>query len=417
MPYEEQPPTAEDLPQTDGGGESAQHPFTTLENIGLDGVQLMPLDRVAAYDNEDRKVSVEEQLKRVNYNVDSVQGRYDRAVKATIDFMNGKFKGTTGSDTGTTSGAGADTVLKADKFGGGPAKPGPGHNWKKAPSTTRFGDGSDNPNEGTSYGAGTFKELCDAGVFGFAIYPGHNSNTPAELVKAAPKLNQTINGKKPGQLIVKHGDKYAICTWIDNGPGAEGGGRYLDLLGPAAEYLGVSLTDVEWDFVGTGDTIATSSDAGGASTLGQAVVNLAMKQRGKPYGWGDTGPNSFDCSGLVVWCFMKIAGISMPRVAADQAADHGTKIDRNKMVPGDCVYFAYDGGKGKVHHVGIYIGNGEFVHAPKTGDVVKVSKLTSRHDFACAKRHWTQKEADDYAKKHGGQQSASANKPSPQQVK
>ncbi|WP_344442539.1 C40 family peptidase [Kitasatospora nipponensis] len=98
------------------------------------------------------------------------------------------------------------------------------------------------------------------------------------------------------------------------------------------------------------------------------AVRFAYAQLGKPYVWGATGPGSFDCSGLTgaAWA---AAGVALPRVSQDQwnAGQHVAKAD---LQPGDLVFFF-----GDLHHVGIYIGNGQMIHAPRTGENVMVLPL------------------------------------------
>lgn len=98
------------------------------------------------------------------------------------------------------------------------------------------------------------------------------------------------------------------------------------------------------------------------------VVGVAMSQLGKPYVWGAAGPDAFDCSGLVTWAFAQL-GVSVPHSSFAQAG-MGTPVPRDQLEPGDLVFFDGNG------HVGIYIGGGQFVHAPNTGDVVKISSLS-----------------------------------------
>ena len=100
----------------------------------------------------------------------------------------------------------------------------------------------------------------------------------------------------------------------------------------------------------------------------QTVVDTAMAQRGDPYVWGASGPGSFDCSGLTAYAYAA-AGISLPHSSAAQAR-MGTAVSRGDLQPGDLVYFY-----SPVSHIGIYIGNGMMVHAPTSGDVVKVSSV------------------------------------------
>ncbi|HEY6960974.1 MAG TPA: NlpC/P60 family protein [Gaiellaceae bacterium] len=97
------------------------------------------------------------------------------------------------------------------------------------------------------------------------------------------------------------------------------------------------------------------------------VANIALSQLGVPYVWGGSSPSGFDCSGLVMWSFAQV-GVSLPHSSYAQYG-MGVPVSRDQLQPGDLVFF--DG----LGHVGIYIGNGEFVHAPHTGDVVKISNL------------------------------------------
>ncbi len=97
------------------------------------------------------------------------------------------------------------------------------------------------------------------------------------------------------------------------------------------------------------------------------VVAIAMSQLGTPYVWGGAAPGGFDCSGLVMWAYAQV-GVSLPHSTYALFA-MGVPVSRDQLEPGDLVFF--DG----VGHVGIYIGGDEFIHAPHTGDVVKISSL------------------------------------------
>ena len=103
-------------------------------------------------------------------------------------------------------------------------------------------------------------------------------------------------------------------------------------------------------------------------SLGIAALRAALTRQGAPYIWGATGPTTFDCSGLVQWAYRQI-GILMPRVAAAQQ-QVGVPIDPAQAQPGDLVFFG-----DPAYHVGIYVGDGRFLEAPQSGDVVKVAVL------------------------------------------
>jgi len=97
------------------------------------------------------------------------------------------------------------------------------------------------------------------------------------------------------------------------------------------------------------------------------VISIAMQYLGVPYVWGGMSPSGFDCSGLTAYAYAQI-GISLPHHAASQF-NYGVPVSRDDLQPADLVFF---NGLG---HMGMYIGGGQFIHAPHTGDVVKISSL------------------------------------------
>jgi peptidoglycan DL-endopeptidase CwlO len=104
------------------------------------------------------------------------------------------------------------------------------------------------------------------------------------------------------------------------------------------------------------------------SAIGSEVVSIAMRYLGDPYVWGTAGPNTFDCSGLVTYVFAQV-GISLPHFAAAQW-NYGVYVSQDQLQPGDLVFFA------NLNHVGIYIGSNNYIQAPQTGDVVKITSLS-----------------------------------------
>jgi cell wall-associated NlpC family hydrolase len=134
----------------------------------------------------------------------------------------------------------------------------------------------------------------------------------------------------------------------------------------------------------SGSSSSSSSSASDASYTGPAsgraaaAIQFALSQRGKPYLSGGTGPNAYDCSGLTQAAY-RAAGISIGRTTWDQVTD-GTAVSEANLRPGDLVFF-YSG----ISHVGIYLGNGQVVHAPHTGATVEIAPM-SWMPFAAARR-------------------------------
>ena len=118
---------------------------------------------------------------------------------------------------------------------------------------------------------------------------------------------------------------------------------------------------------------------GAAPVSSNSVVAYASNFLGTPYLWGGTTPSGFDCSGFTQYVYRHF-GIRLGRTTYDQIKD-GNAVSRDELQPGDLVFF----GKGSPTHMGIYVGNGMYIHAPRTGDVVKISPL-SRPDYITARR-------------------------------
>jgi cell wall-associated NlpC family hydrolase len=106
-----------------------------------------------------------------------------------------------------------------------------------------------------------------------------------------------------------------------------------------------------------------------ASSVGERAVQIAETQLGVPYVWGGASPSGFDCSGLTMWVYAQL-GISLAHYTGAQWTA-GPHVPYDQLAPGDLVFF-----EPTLGHVGIYIGGGSFIHAPHTGDVVKISSLS-----------------------------------------
>ena len=122
-----------------------------------------------------------------------------------------------------------------------------------------------------------------------------------------------------------------------------------------------------------GDDTATTSSS---SSLGQQIVDYAKQYLGTPYVYGGNGPNSFDCSGYTSYVYRHF-GYTLNRTASGQLSN-GTSVSKSELQPGDLVFFKYNTSKA-ASHVGIYIGDGQFIHASTNTYPVKIDNLTSGH--------------------------------------
>jgi cell wall-associated NlpC family hydrolase len=129
----------------------------------------------------------------------------------------------------------------------------------------------------------------------------------------------------------------------------------------------------------------SGSSAGAGRTQIITMLNAALSRQAMPYVWGAAGPTSFDCSGLVQWSFAQ-AGVTMPRVAADQART-GPAVPVSQLQPGDLLFYHTDPtDPGYISHVAIYLGDGKMVQAPETGENVEVVPADTGSEFAGAVR-------------------------------
>jgi cell wall-associated NlpC family hydrolase len=129
----------------------------------------------------------------------------------------------------------------------------------------------------------------------------------------------------------------------------------------------------------SGDTQAVPSGVIAPSAAAQQAVDTALAQVGDPYVYGAGGPDAFDCSGLMQYAY-SAAGVSLPHSSSSQS-QMGMPVSRSELQPGDLVFFY-----SPVSHVGMYIGNGQMVHASTSGQPVKVASLDSMGNYNSARR-------------------------------
>ena len=133
-------------------------------------------------------------------------------------------------------------------------------------------------------------------------------------------------------------------------------------------------------------TARTNNDRTSGSA--DELIGNAMGLLGVAYRYGGTSVSTgFDCSGFMQHIFKRAMGINLPRTSAEQA-QMGTPVARSELQPGDMVFFRTLGGS-RISHVGLYIGNDRFIHAPRTGKNIEITSLSHKYwsgKYACARR-------------------------------
>ncbi len=152
---------------------------------------------------------------------------------------------------------------------------------------------------------------------------------------------------------------------------------------PLMTQVTAGATTTEATAAGVVGVSGSSAGAGQSQII--TMLNAALSRQGLPYVWGAAGPASFDCSGLVQWSFAQV-GVTMPRVAADQART-GPAVPVSQLQPGDLLFYHTDPtDPGYISHVAIYLGDGKMVQAPETGENVEVVPADTGSEFAGAVR-------------------------------
>lgn len=171
-------------------------------------------------------------------------------------------------------------------------------------------------------------------------------------IKGTGKVNDTVNFRSEPTTDAAILSKLAPGTSVT-------------VLDTQNEWYKVLCNDQEgWVVARCVDRVTPTTSRSGNGSVASRVVELAKAQLGKKYVWGATGPNSFDCSGLMQYIFGKV-GVTLNRVSYDQATQ-GIKVAKANLVPGDLVFFSginSSSGSSKISHVGLYIGGNEFIHA------------------------------------------------------
>ena len=174
-----------------------------------------------------------------------------------------------------------------------------------------------------------------------------------------------INTGDAVQLIGQEGNWYKIST-----PLAACGYAYI-----SADYI-TTTAPAQVRSVAP----VTYGGTSGSVSAGQRVVQIAEQFLGLPYVYGGSTPAGFDCSGFTSYVFKQI-GYTLNRVSADQI-NNGVPVSKSELQPGDLLLFKKQGAA-RIHHVGIYVGDGMMIHSPQTGDVIKYASIVNGYYNDC----------------------------------
>jgi cell wall-associated NlpC family hydrolase len=151
-------------------------------------------------------------------------------------------------------------------------------------------------------------------------------------------------------------------------------GNRVKVVGQSGDWYKILLSDGRTGWVNRAYLRLESSRQQKVDTVIAATKSLL----GTPYVWGGESPQEggFDCSGLTQYVFKQV-GYSLNRISSEQAKQ-GTYVSRDNLQPGDLVFYSFEATE-NINHVGIYIGGGQMIHSPKTGDVVKTTDMTTSY--------------------------------------
>ncbi|MGG1632873.1 NlpC/P60 family protein [Rossellomorea sp. NRS-1567] len=222
--------------------------------------------------------------------------------------------------------------------------------------------------------------------------------------QATSKDNQGYPGWVPSAQLslgeLTQTDTYAIViskftNLINEGDEVELALSFQTILPVVKEHDHVIevVTPLGTRFLKQKDVIISTTKVNDQKGSGQDIVNSGKTFLDLPYLWGGMTSYGFDCSGFS-YTMCKANGYLIPRDANDQAKA-GKEVALDQLEPGDLLFFAYEEGKGSIHHVGIYHGDGKMIHSPNTGKTIEILSLKGTYyekELCMARRYWEEAE-------------------------
>ncbi|WP_125705046.1 C40 family peptidase [Lacticaseibacillus daqingensis] len=273
---------------------------------------------------------------------------------------------------------------------GGSGTPASGHVTVTASSNKRVGPGTGYAISGSFTRGQVLAYTATASANGYTWYQV-GANAWIASAGATVSTGESTDTETPGTGETAASGKIQITATANQRAGAGTSYRIIGNVRAGAIYAYTATAQADgytWYKIGanawvasagaaiyTGGDTSTETPGGSTSTAGTvaAVIALAKQQLGKPYVWGGKGPDSFDCSGLMAYLFSHAAGKNIGGYTLPQESA-GTRVSLSNLQPGDIVFW---GNSGSTYHNALYIGNNQYIHAPKPGDVVKVATIAN----------------------------------------
>lgn len=239
----------------------------------------------------------------------------------------------------------------------------------------------------TGYSENGFAEVyyADWLAYVYADYLGLPSSEPAAPAASTstPSSEPTVTWGSDGWLYTSD------AVNLRSGAGTSNGVISVLPAGTSVYHTGANSNGfaqidsdygfgwVHADYLGTSAPVAAPAEPV-VTSQGQQIVNFAMQFHGYPYVWAGNTPGGFDCSGFTQYVVQNVLGYDITH-STDIQSGHGTAVAWGEWQPGDLIFFVGTGGGGYVSHVGIYIGDGQMIHAENAGTGVVISSLYSSY--------------------------------------